>query len=341
MWCFPSRYKCTHGHCTCYICMSACGCLALWFDDHTTHPDLPPEAPCGTLFVPPSGTRCHGECVACFGVVRATGQIIGVIVPATRELWISEHPVKRVGLSENRGVFMLCWSAATMRGAQQLPLTRPSAAFPVPSASVPSAGTEEAQCCIWDMFCATKKRLSSPQGQQIYLFIFLPSALELVTARRWRVHKCVLEQTSPGSAGREGGSFVCWTPLDMIWGFLVCPSPDLSLGHGGSLWTAAKYVVKSLAVQDFAWNVTKHSERWNSSLLTEFTNFWCWILCICLGVEDFGLDSKGHSYVPKYNFTAIIQNLKIKHVPRCSAGSWPVLQKKRKLKLIGRWDLCP
>lgn len=143
------------------------------------------------------------------------------------------------------------------------------------------------------------------------------------------------------STGRQEGSFVCWTPLDMIWGFLVCPSPDLPLGHGGSLWTAAKYVVKSLAVQDFAWNVTKHFERWNSSLLTEFTNFWCWILCVYLGVKDFGLDSKGHSYVPKYNCTAIIQNLKIKHVPRCCAGSWPVLQKKRKPRMIGDETYAP
>lgn len=208
-----------------------------------------------------------------------------------------------------------------MRGAQQLPLTGPSAAFLVPSASVPSAGTAEAQYCICNVFCATKKRLSSPQVHQIYSFISPPSALELVTAWGWRVHKCVLQQTSPGSTGREGGSFMCWTSLQMIWGFLVCSSPDLFLGHGGSLWAAEKYVVESLSVQDFAWNVTKHFERWNSSLLTELTNFWCWILHIFLGVKDFGLASKGHSYVPKYNFTAIIQNVKIKHVPTCSVGS--------------------
>lgn len=53
------------------------------------------------------------------------------------------------------------------------------------------------------------------------------------------------------------------------------------------------------------------------------------------------ISQKGHSYVPKYNFSAIIQNLKIKHVPMCSAGSWPVLQKKEKTENNWKMKLMP
>ena len=51
-----------------------------------------------------------------------------------------------------------------------------------------------------------------------------------------------------------------------------------------------------------------------------------------LGLKDSGLDTKGHLHAPRYNFTAVIQNVKIKHVPKCSTGSWPMLQKRENLK---------
>lgn len=57
-----------------------------------------------------------GSVVAGLGVVRATGQIIGLIVPqiiglivpATKSFGSQNTPGKRFGLSENKGVFMLC-----------------------------------------------------------------------------------------------------------------------------------------------------------------------------------------------------------------------------------------
>lgn len=71
-----------------YMCVCLwLSCSSIWWSHHSPWPSSP-----GTLWHPVCATLWHTMPWADFGVVRATGQIIGLIVPATWELWISEEP---------------------------------------------------------------------------------------------------------------------------------------------------------------------------------------------------------------------------------------------------------
>lgn len=84
MWCFPSWCKCTP-MATVHIIYACLLMVVLLFDLMIT-----PLTLWGTLWHPVCATLWHPMPWADSGVVRATGQIIGLIVPATQELWISE-----------------------------------------------------------------------------------------------------------------------------------------------------------------------------------------------------------------------------------------------------------
>lgn len=173
-----------------YVCLWL-SCSLIWWSHHSPRPSSR-----GTLWHPVCATWCHGECVAHFGVVRVTGQIIGVIVPATQELQISEHPVKRVGLSDKRGVFMLCWSAATHGRSTAAPTDRTISSISC-SKCIHALSWDRGSKMLYLRYVLCHQEETFFTTGTSNLFIFLPSALELVTARRWRVHKCFLEQTSP------------------------------------------------------------------------------------------------------------------------------------------------
>ena len=218
-------------------------------------PNLPPEGPRNThLCVTHLLTLVaiwHGERAGRFGAVRALRQIIGLIVPATCQLRISQHLTWSLARCAEEG--QRCFYAPLKRShpweehGSDLADGNISDIFCYKCVSGLSWETGKVQRCLWEVvFCAT----TLPTGQEetfftigtSNLFIFLSSALELVTARSRSVHKTwrVLEQTSSAFTGRAGCSFVHWISLVEVWGFLVRYGSDPSLRHGGLLCTAAK-----------------------------------------------------------------------------------------------------